>query len=68
MSNPDVSCVICTNFGATLDLHACEKDNSSVDNHAVICIFFVLSDWRKVRYFNEDKNVWDETLVNNCDK
>ena len=61
MSNPDVSCVICTDFGATLDLHASEKDNSSVDNHAVICIFFVLSDWRKVRYFNEHKNVWDET-------
>ena len=44
MSNPDVSRVICTDFGATLDLHACETDNSSVDNHAVICIFFVLTD------------------------
>ena len=68
MSNPDVSCVICTDFGATLDLHACEKDNISVDNHAVICILFVLTDWRRVRYFIEDKRVWDETIVNNYDK
>ena len=31
---------LCTDFGVILDLHAFKKDNSSVDNHPVICIFF----------------------------
>ena len=35
MSHPDQHCIICTNFDVTLDLFAMEKDNSSVENHAV---------------------------------
>jgi hypothetical protein len=43
MSDPDRFRIICTDFGATLDLCAAEKDNSSVNSHAVICIFFILT-------------------------
>lgn len=39
MSDQNLHRVMCTDFGATLDLSAAEKDNSSVNNHAVICIF-----------------------------
>ena len=39
MSHPDQHCIICTNFGATLDLFEMEKDNYSVDNHAILCFF-----------------------------
>lgn len=31
---------ICTNTGATLNLHACEKDYSDVGNHAIVRPFF----------------------------
>lgn len=41
MSDPDVHRVICTDFGAMLDLMAAEKDNCSINNHAVICIFLL---------------------------
>ena len=37
-----IATFFCTDSGATLDLHASKKDNSSVDNHPVICTFFVL--------------------------
>ena len=67
MSNPEVCRVICTDFGATLDLHASEKDNSSIDNHAVICIFFVAHKWRRVTFKNKD-GINDEKMMNNCDK
>ena len=48
-----------------------EKDNSSVNNHAIIDIFFVAHSWRRVQY--DKKNaagllVKDETIVNECDK
>ena len=43
MSHPDHVRIICTIFCATLALCAAEKDNSSVHNHAIICIFFVLT-------------------------
>ena len=68
MSHPDKTRVICTDFGATLDLRAKETDNSSVDNHAVVCIFFVLTEWRTVEFLNTKTNTTDETIVNNCDK
>ena len=51
MSDPDWCQIICTSFDAILDLCAAEKDNSSINNHAVIRIFFVLTNWRNVRYF-----------------
>ena len=37
-------------FGATLDLGAAEKDDCSIDNHTVIGIFFVISNWRQAKY------------------
>ena len=67
MSDADKHRVICTDFGATLDLCASEKDNCSVDNHAVLCIFFVLSNWRKVKY-KIGKNEHSETIINDCNK
>ena len=71
MSDRDKHRVICTGFGATLDLSAAEKDNSSVDNHAVICIFFVSQNWRKVSYKREVEGggvLDDETIINDCEK
>jgi len=68
MSNPLHTRVICTDFGATLDLSAIEKDNSSVDNHAVICIFFVLTNWRRVPFRKTENNTMDEAIVSDCDK
>ena len=71
MSHPDRHRVILTDFGATLDLCAIKTDNSSVDNHAVIDIFFVLHDWRKVVFLKENvegEEVFDETIINECDK
>ena len=66
MSN-NVTQVTATDFGATLNLRASQADNCSVDNHAVICILFVLSDWRVVKYFKEGGEM-DETITNDCDK
>ena len=57
-----------TDFGASLDLCAAEKDNSSVNNHAVVCIFFVLLNWRKVNYARTDTSEWDAMITNECDK
>ena len=67
MSHPYQHRIICTNFGATLDLFAMEKDNSSVNNHAVLCIYFVLTNRRKVSYEINEGNK-DTTIVNDCDK
>ena len=71
MSNPHTTRVICTDFGATLDLGASEKDNSSVNNHAVIAIFLVSHNWRQVIYKKEKEGGEkedDATIVNDCDK
>eukprot|EP00957_Ditylum_brightwellii_P192632 14667088-Ditylum_brightwellii.AAC.1 len=67
MSNAEKHHALCTNFGSTLDLFASEKDNSSVDNHAALCIFFVLSNWRNVKYKTEEGE-YKDTVVNDCDK
>mmetsp|Transcript_53785 Transcript_53785/g.62870 ORF Transcript_53785/g.62870 Transcript_53785/m.62870 type:complete len:289 (-) Transcript_53785:197-1063(-) len=42
MSDPNKHRVLCTDFGATLDLIGAEKSNLSVNNHAIVDIFFVL--------------------------
>ena len=55
-------------FEVMLDLCAVEKDNISVNNHTVVCIFFVLSNWRKVNYLRIDTSEWDEMITNKCDK
>ena len=74
MSDPNKHRVICTDFGATLDLMSIEKDNSSVNNHAVICILFVSYNWRTVQFkklvtCGESTNeIDDQTIINDCDK
>ena len=65
MSNIDLHHVICTDFGATLELSAVGKD------HAVICTFFVNQNWRKVIYKREEVGgevLDDETMINDCEK
>ena len=44
MDDTNLHCTICTYFDATLNLVSAEKDNCSVDTHAVICIFIVVYD------------------------
>lgn len=72
MSNPDKYRIICTDFGATLNLRGKMVDNSPVDNHAVVAIFFVISGWRRTKYkvTNIETNVEedDETIICDCDK
>ena len=68
MSNSDTTRVIFTDFGVTLDLKATETDNSSLDNHVVICIFFVLTNCHPVDFYNSSKKSMDETIINDCDK
>ena len=48
MSDSDKHHIICTDFGATLNLSAVDKDTSSVDNHVVICICFIIINWSKL--------------------
>ena len=67
MSNPDKQRIICNDFRATLDLAAAEKDNGSVDNHSVLEIYSVLTNWRAVKYEKEEDK-YDETIINDCDK
>ena len=43
--------VFLTNFRVTMSLEASEKDNNSVANHAVRCIFLVVMNWRGIKYF-----------------
>lgn len=71
MSNSLTTRVFETDFGATLDLDAAKKDNCSVANHAVFCIFFVISNWRKVKFKKGQSNEtieWDEVIISDCDK
>jgi hypothetical protein len=71
MTKSATSQVIFTDFGATLDLMSSEKDNSSQNNHAVVCIFMVTYNWRDVKFKNKATDGLefdDETVVNDCDK
>ena len=71
MSDRNLHRVIMTDFGATLDLSAAEKDNSSVNNHAVNCILFVNLNWRNVKYKRAVEDVGlvdDETIISDCEK
>ena len=67
-SDPSVTMVFCTDFAATLDLGASEKDNCSVNNHAVVCIIMASYNWRKVKYIKKTKGEPDiECEVMVCD-
>ena len=71
MSNPNTHRIFCTDFGATLDLMGAEKDNSSVNNHAIVDIFFVAHSWWVVPYKKlngEGSDICDRTIVNDCDE
>ena len=68
MSNILTTCEFFTDFGGTLDLSASEKDNASVNNHAVICIFFVLFKWRHIKFLKKVGNIQDEVIVNDTHK
>ena len=48
--NANLHIIIITDFGATMDLFAKEKNNSSINNYAVIDIFFIVQNWRKVKF------------------
>ena len=78
MSDSDLIRVLCTDFGATLDLCSFKKDNSSVNNHAVIAIFLVTHKLRRVKFKRKRKRKRkrsdgfeeedDETIISDCDK
>ena len=40
--------IFCTDFSATADLTSLKKANSAVDAHAIIAVFFVYHNFRKV--------------------
>ena len=69
MGDSNLHRCICTDFGASLDLCSAEKDNYLVDNHAVICILFVVYNWRRVLFQKMSKRgeyEADERIVNDC--
>jgi hypothetical protein len=71
MSDGNTTRIICCDFGATLDLMSAEKDNSSVNNHAVICILLVNYNFRRVKFKRKGPDgvmIDDETVVSDCDK
>lgn len=61
--------VFCTYFAVTLDLGGSEKVCSSINNHAVACIFFIIFNWGKVKYkkFIDGLEVEDEIVVSDCE-
>lgn len=61
--------VIMTDFSATLDLRARETVNSSVDSHAFLDNFVVISNHRKafVSQRHNDEAVTTEISLNDCD-
>ena len=44
-------------------------ENSSVDNHAILAIFYVVQNWQKVKIYKEKSNgrEKDEVIVSDCD-
>ena len=71
LSHRDLHRVICTDFGATLYLSDIEKDNCSVDNHAVVYVLCIYYDWRQVQFMRkrEDREMHrEEVIVNEYDK
>jgi hypothetical protein len=58
-----------TDFSATLDLRARETVNSSVDSHAFLDNFVVISNHRKafVSQRHNDEAVTTEISLNDCD-
>jgi hypothetical protein len=62
--------VIMTDFSSTLDLKACETINSSVDSHAFLDNFVVISKQRKANVVQQSINGEEtvtEASINGCD-
>ena len=68
MSDRDSTRVALVDFGTKLDLRAIETDNCSVDNHALMRIFFVLCNWREIKYLNKRVEENDKKIANDCDE
>ena len=71
MGDPNLHRVICTYVGALLDPCSAEKGNCSVNNHAVICILFVVHNWQRVSFQKMSERgeyEADESIVNDCDR
>ena len=68
MSNSNNARVMLTDFGPSLDLRATEVGNYSVGNHAVTRALFVVCNWRRVRFWNNEAQVEDESMLDDCDK
>ena len=53
---------------------AAEKDTLSMNNHVVVCIFFVSYNWHKMKFRRVviageiEENIQDEQNINDCDK
>ena len=47
--------IILTDFSAIANLKASKTDNSSVDNHAVLAVYYVVYDFRDAQYLDENK-------------
>ena len=60
MSHPNYRHICCTAFDTTYDLQASEMDNSSVNNYSVICIFFLITNWRNIKF---PKNMRIDTML-----
>ena len=41
--------VVLTNFSIILDLHTRQTDNCSIDNHAVLDVYYILNNFRKIK-------------------
>ena len=64
ISDAESSCIICADFGATLDLSVAEKDNCSVHNCTVTTIFFVVSNSIQVTYKKREDDMLDDCITN----
>jgi hypothetical protein len=69
---PEGTALSFTDFSATLDLRAALAENSSVDNHAVLAIFVMLSNRRLVGPLNvskksQENNQPSHVNINTCD-
>ena len=50
LSNPKNTILFGTDFSATANLQASERDNSAMDSHAIIAVYLIYHNWRTVLY------------------
>eukprot|EP00979_Chaetoceros_neogracilis_P004673 scaffold806_cov201-Chaetoceros_neogracile.AAC.3 len=66
MIDPKLALSIFTDFAATGNLRADKSDNSSIDGHIILAIYFMFSGQREVEFLNEDGSL-DKHLLTKCD-